>query len=166
MPEDPLEAVKQLPVIPYFWEDLAWLVRTVIAGLLAACIGNERERAGKAAGLRTHVLVGIASATFVGAGRFEPEVNGISVDPLRVVAAVATGIGFLGAGIIFVSPDRDRVRGLTTAASIWATASIGIAVALDRITYAIIVTGILYIVLHQLRFSAKSESAKRLESRH
>lgn len=108
-------------------------MRLVAAALLAGVLGWERERAGKNAGLRTHMLVGIASALFMVLSeavllRSAPDPTGSTrLDLLRVVQAVATGVGFLGAGTIFVRHEQFRVKGLTTAASIWATSAVGLA---------------------------------------
>ncbi len=143
--------------VPYFWEmareDIFWVGRTVLAGVIAAVIGIEREKAGKAAGVRTHMLVGIASCTFASVGNMvSGDANDFRFDPLRAVAAVATGIGFLGGGIIFVTDRRDHVRGLTTAASIWATSAIAVTVAFGNFVFAISMAIILYGVLHWTRF--------------
>ncbi len=98
-----------------------------LALLLSAIVGLEREIRQKSAGLRTHTLVGVGAALFMLISKYgfddvlEP--GRVVVDPSRVAAQIVTGIGFLGAGIIFVR--RDAVRGLTTAAAIWVTAAIG-----------------------------------------
>src|SRR6202451_1751525 len=98
-----------------------------VALVLSAAIGLEREIRQKSAGLRTHTLVGVGAALFMLISKYgftdvlEPRL--IVLDPSRVAAQVVTGVGFLGAGLIFVR--RDSVRGLTTAASIWVTAAIG-----------------------------------------
>lgn len=97
--------------------------------VLSAAIGLERQLRAKSAGLRTHTLVGVGSALFMLVSKFgfADVSNGSTVilDPSRVAAQVVSGIGFIGAGLIFVR--RDDVRGLTTAASIWLTAAIGMA---------------------------------------
>jgi putative Mg2+ transporter-C (MgtC) family protein len=91
---------------------------------LASVVGFERELRKKDAGLRTHTLVGVGAALFTLAGRFGfPEST--TFDPSRIAAQVASGIGFIGAGVIFLR--RDVVRGLTTAATIWLVAAIGLA---------------------------------------
>lgn len=141
----------------YVWdlvnEEVFWVGRAVLAGALAAMIGAEREQAGKAAGIRTHMLVGIASCTFASVGTMAALDRGEApLDSLRAVAAVATGIGFLGGGIIFVTPRRDHVRGLTTAASIWATAAISVTVAFGQYVFATMMAVILYGVLHSINF--------------
>src|SRR5690606_27900723 len=109
--------------------ELEALGRVIVATLLALPAGWERERHRRPAGLRTHMLVGAGTAAFVVIG----ELFGVSyagndvveVDPARTIQAVAVGVGFLGAGTIFLA--GGRVRGLTTAASIWATSAIGAA---------------------------------------
>ena len=98
-----------------------------LALLLSSLIGLEREMQQKSAGLRTHTLVGVGAALFMLVSKYgfndvlSP--GQVVLDPSRMAAQIVTGVGFLGAGIIFVR--RDSVRGLTTAASIWVTAAIG-----------------------------------------
>jgi len=130
--------------------DYAILIRLVVAALLAGALGWEREQAGKSAGLRTHVVVGIAAALYMGLAELitaEPGSAGRG-DATRAIQAVAVGIGFLGGGIIFV--HDDRVQGLTTAASIWATAAVGIAAGLGHFRLAAGATLLLVLVLHVL----------------
>lgn len=109
------------------------LVRLGLVGLLAGAIGVERELRDHDAGLRTHLLVGVGAALFVMAGNFAwtelsfGNSSGVVLDPSRVVAYVVTGVGFLGAGAIIKS--GSGVRGLTTAASLWVVAAIGVVVA-------------------------------------
>jgi putative Mg2+ transporter-C (MgtC) family protein len=100
-----------------------------LALLLSAAIGLERELRQKSAGLRTHTLVGAGAALFMLISKYgftdvlEPRL--IVLDPSRVAAQIVTGVGFLGAGLIFVR--QDAVRGLTTAAAVWLTAAVGAA---------------------------------------
>lgn len=104
------------------------LVLLLFCVVLCAVIGIERQLSQKSAGLRTHVLVGLGSAgfTLVSAYGFAGGEGSASVvDPTRIAAQIVSGIGFLGAGLIFMR--RDVVRGLTTAASIWLTAAVGMA---------------------------------------
>lgn len=130
--------------------DFVILGRLVVAGLLAGVLGWEREQAGKSAGLRTHMLVGIAAALYTGLAEVASvELGPGRSDPIRAIQAVAMGIGFLGGGIIFVNRN-DRVQGLTTAASIWATAAMGIAAGLAHFRLAAGVTVLLAVVLHVL----------------
>ena len=137
-------------------DDLAVLVRLIIATALAGALGWEREATGKAAGLRTHMLVGMGSALFVSLARliildFQGFGDQLQFDPIRIVEAIVAAIGFLGAGTIFVARGHDRVSGLTTAASIWATAGVGIAVGLERYVLAVGTTVLVLVVLHTLR---------------
>lgn len=110
--------------------------------LLSACIGVEREMRQKNAGLRTHTLVGLGAALFMMVSKFgfdDVVVRGlIVVDPSRVAAQIVSGIGFIGAGLIFVR--RDSVRGLTTAASVWVTAAVGAAAGAGLVLLAAEVT--------------------------
>lgn len=119
--------------------ELFLLLRVALAGVLAAVVGYERETAGQSAGLRTHMLVAMSAALFVGLGEMavrnfpDPPVAPsaeMRYDPIRVIQAVVIGIGFLGGGIIFVNREHTRTIGLTTAASVWATSGIGIATGL------------------------------------
>lgn len=103
------------------------IVRLLLAVVLGGIIGFERERHGRAAGLRTHVLVCVGSAMATLIGHYCLTLADYSGDPLRIGAQVLSGVGFLGAGTI-ISNGRFQVTGLTTAAGLWATASIGLAV--------------------------------------
>jgi putative Mg2+ transporter-C (MgtC) family protein len=123
-----------------------------LAFLLSALIGLEREFRQKAAGLRTHTLVGVAAALFMLVSKYgfsDVVVSGrITLDPSRVAAQIVSGIGFLGAGIIFVR--RDAVRGLTTAAVVWLVAAIGMACAGGLAGLALAVTALYFIALYAL----------------
>jgi len=137
--------------------DLVILSRLVVAALLSGVLGWERERAGKSAGLRTHMLVGIAAALYTGLAEVASvELGAGRSDPIRAIQAVAMGIGFLGGGIIFVNRN-DRVEGLTTAASIWATAAMGVAAGVGHFRLAAGVTVLLAVVLHVLARFDRSE---------
>ncbi len=106
------------------WE---FLWRLLLAGILGAIIGLDREYRAKEAGLRTHFLVAIGSALFMIVSQFGFQGSpSASFDPSRVAAQVVSGIGFIGAGTIII--QKQFVRGLTTAAGLWATAGIGLAV--------------------------------------
>lgn len=116
-------------------------LRLLIAALLGAALGFERESRGKAAGVRTHMLVAIGAALFV----LIPQQAGITNNDLtRVMQGVIAGIGFLGAGAILKRSDTEdadeRVSGLTTAASIWMTAAIGMAAGFGREATAVVST--------------------------
>lgn len=103
-------------------------VRLLVAAILGGVLGLQRERHGKAAGVRTHMLVALGAALFV----LVPQQWGMKEEDLsRVIQGVVAGVGFLCAGSILKSDD-DHVRGLTTAAGIWLTAAIGVAAGLGR----------------------------------
>lgn len=111
--------------------------------VLCALIGIERQYRQKAAGFRTHVLVGTGATAFtlVSAFGFEPVLGtDVTLDPSRIAAQIVTGIGFLGAGVIFTR--RDVVRGLTTAATIWVAAAVGMAAGAGMVSLAIGLTGV------------------------
>jgi putative Mg2+ transporter-C (MgtC) family protein len=107
--------------------ELELIGRIALAGLLGALLGLERELRGKDPGIRTHALVALGAAVFTVAGAygFSDIDKGPNVDPARIAAQVATGIGFIGAGAVLRS--GESVRGLTTAASLWVSAAIGVA---------------------------------------
>ena len=120
------------------------LVRLGLAVLLGALIGYERERRDSAAGLRTHMLVALGTALFV----LVPQQAGLSAADLsRVIQGVVAGVGFLGAGAVIKHAESGVVQGLTTAAGIWATAAIGVAVGLGREATAIASTVIVVVIL-------------------
>ena len=122
------------PISDLSWEnELIALMRVIIAGLLGLVIGFERTRRQKEAGLATHFIVAAASALFTCIST--SLVTTVGVDGERIAAQVVSGVGFLGAGMIFFR--RESLRGLTTAAGIWATAAIGMAVAVGQIIVAI-----------------------------
>ncbi len=120
------------------------VLRLLLAAALGAVIGYQRERANKPAGLRTHILISLGSALFTVVSIFG---FGDGVDVSRVAAGVVTGIGFIGAGVIFRGIRGDHVAGLTTAASVWATASIGLAAGAGMYLIATVVAAIAVLVL-------------------
>ncbi len=123
--------------------ELEMALRLVLAAALGAIIGYQRERAGKPAGLRTHMLISIGSALFTVAS-----VSGFTgtVDPTRIAAGIVTGIGFLGAGAI-LHREGGIVAGLTTAATIWVSAAIGLAAGAGLYLISAVATGLVLIVL-------------------
>jgi putative Mg2+ transporter-C (MgtC) family protein len=131
------------PTAP-FWssngqEALLW--PALLALVLSALIGIEREVRAKSAGLRTHTLVGVGAALFVLVSKFgfsDVIGNQVSLDPSRVAAQVVSGIGFVGGGLIFVR--RDIVRGLTTAASVWLVAAVGMAAGAGLVLVSVVAT--------------------------
>ncbi|HET6436811.1 MAG TPA: MgtC/SapB family protein [Anaeromyxobacter sp.] len=133
--------------------DLLVLGRLLLAAVLGGALGWERFRAGKWVGVRTLMVVAMASALFVCASLYEaPRVSGqLRGDPIWAIQAIAVGIGFMGAGIIHV--DREGgVRGLTTAATAWATAAVGIAVALGHYLLAAGATALLLLIMRLVSF--------------
>jgi len=111
------------------------LTRLLLAALLGGVLGYEREQRGKAAGIRTHMLVAMGAALFV----LVPQLGGMAAaDVSRVIQGLVTGIGFLGAGAIIKHRDEEDVQGLTTAAGIWMTAAIGVACGLGRESTALL----------------------------
>jgi putative Mg2+ transporter-C (MgtC) family protein len=110
-------------------------IRLVLAAVLGGLLGAERESMGKAAGLRTHMLVALGAALFA----LVPAELGQSEGELgRVIQGVATGIGFIGAGTILKRSDEQEITGLTTAAGLWLTAAIGLAVGAGRIWLSVV----------------------------
>ncbi|MED5618553.1 MgtC/SapB family protein [Ideonella sp. BN130291] len=131
-------------------------VRLLVAVLLGGVLGYERELRGAPAGLRTHMLVALGSALFV----LVPEQAGVSpADLTRVLQGVVSGIGFLGAGAILKLDHERNVQGLTTAASIWATAAIGIAAGLGRELTATLATVLALVILTVLRWFEQRRGA-------
>jgi putative Mg2+ transporter-C (MgtC) family protein len=120
------------------------VLRLLLAAALGAVIGYQRERANKPAGLRTHILISLGSALFTVVSIFG---FGDGVDMSRVAAGVVTGIGFIGAGVIFRGMRGDHVMGLTTAASVWVTAAIGLAAGAGMYLIATVVAAIAVLVL-------------------
>ena len=125
--------------------DYEVLIRLVVAAIAGGLIGLEREALHKPAGVRTHMLVSLGSALFVLA-----TLSIIPDEVGRIIAGIATGIGFLGAGTIFRS--KDHVKGLTTAASIWAVAAIGLTVGGGQYVLAIAATILVILILQLKRF--------------
>jgi putative Mg2+ transporter-C (MgtC) family protein len=118
--------------------------RLMLAGLLGGCLGYERQSKGKSAGLRTHMLVSLGAAVFVMGPRLAGfEESGMS----RVIQGVVAGIGFLGAGAIVKGRPGEDVQGLTTAASIWMTAAIGVTAGMGRASTAILSATLALLVL-------------------
>ncbi len=148
------------------------VVRLGMAGLLGGLLGWEREHRGKAAGVRTHMLVSMGAALFV----LVAEQEGIApADNSRVLQGIIAGVGFLGAGTILKSDGAHQIRGLTTAAGIWLTAAIGVAAGLGREATALLSTLMALLVLaaeplaqrllHGRRAPAESDAAAAGERR-
>ncbi|WP_417330434.1 MgtC/SapB family protein [Halomonas cupida] len=134
-------------------EFIVAMIRLLFAALLGGLLGLEREQRGKPAGVRTHMLVCMGAALFI----FIPQQAGISdVEMSRVIQGVIAGIGFLCAGTIITGKDDQGASGLTTAAGVWFTAAIGVAVGLGREQTAVICTALAWIVLYVVPFFTRS----------
>ena len=132
-------------------------LRLLIAAILGGLLGFERERKGKAAGLRTHMLVALGAALFV----LIPQQAGVSdADLTRVLQGLVAGIGFLGAGTIIKGSGDEEIKGLTTAAGIWLTAAIGVAAGMGREATAVLSTLIALVILYTV-----PKIARRFENR-
>jgi putative Mg2+ transporter-C (MgtC) family protein len=122
--------------------------RLLLAAVLGGFLGWDRERMGKAAGLRTHMLVTAGSALFV----LVPQQMGMGAEALaRVIQGLITGLGFIGGGAILKLADEKRVQGVTTAAGIWLTAGIGVAAGLGRGMMAVLAAIVAFAILALLR---------------
>lgn len=167
-----VEAVSPLTGAPLGGQGWLQIGELGLALLLSACIGLEREIRQKNAGLRTHTLVGLGAALFMLVSKYGfsdvIETGRIILDPSRMAAQIVSGIGFIGAGLIFVR--RDSVRGLTTAASVWLTAAVGCAagaglpvLAATAVgAYLLIIAFFFPAVTHRLPRSATAVSSLRV----
>jgi putative Mg2+ transporter-C (MgtC) family protein len=147
--------------------ELHWgevLLRVVLAGALGGAIGAERELREREAGLRTHMLVAVGAALFTIVSAYAwtdfsfSTREGITFDPTRIAAQIVTGIGFLGAGAII--RQGLSIRGLTTAATLWVTAAIGMAVGAGYYGGAVITTAVVLISLWPLRILAHRATSR------
>ena len=129
---------------------LNWMsyFKLILAALVAALIGYDREKQNKAAGIRTNVIVSVISCLIMIISIEVSKVNldlGITGDPARLAAQVISGIGFLGAGTII--KQEDKVEGLTTAASLWGVAGLGLAIGYGMFDISIVATLIIFVSL-------------------
>lgn len=135
-----------------------FLLRLIVACLLGTLIGLDREYRAKEAGFRTHFLVSLGSALIMIVSQYGFQdiirENGVTLDPSRVAAQVVSGIGFIGAGTILI--QKKFVRGLTTAAGLWATAGIGLAIGAGMFIVGIAATVFTLIGLEALTYLFKS----------
>ena len=137
-----------------FLTQIDWLIRLILAGICGYAIGYERNSRSKNAGTRTHLIVALSAALMIIVSKYGfmdiISTHGINLDPSRIAAQIVSGIGFLGAGLIFV--HNQSVRGLTTAAGIWATSGIGMAIGSGLYFIGIVATLLILlfqIILHQ-----------------
>jgi putative Mg2+ transporter-C (MgtC) family protein len=120
------------------------VIRLIAAAVLGAAIGIERQRAGKSAGVRTHMLVTVGTTVFLLAcTRYGMNLDGMS----RVIQGIVTGIGFIGAGTILKLEGENEVKGLTTSAGIWMAAAIGVSVGLGALGLAVMTTLLALVIL-------------------
>jgi len=140
------------------------LIRIFLSVILGGIIGFERSKKGRPAGLRTHILVAMGSCLIMVTSLYIYELykGKASLDPARIAAGVVTGIGFLGAGTIIRSPQE--VKGLTTAASIWVSAGIGLAVGSGLYFASFLVTILTFGTLFYLRKVETTIEIKNLKS--
>ena len=139
---------------PELWVQVEYLVRIFVAACLGLLIGSERKNRNKSAGIRTHVIVALGAALIMVVSKYG-FMDVEKADAARVAAQVVSGIGFLGAGVIFVR--NNLVNGLTTAAGIWATAGVGLALGAGmyvvRISSALLVL-LIQFVMHRVAYFA------------
>lgn len=135
------------------------ILRLLIAAILGGIMGFEREQKGKAAGLRTHMLVALGAALFV----FIPQQAGVSnADLTRVLQGLVAGVGFLGAGTIIKGSGEEEIKGLTTAAGIWLTAAIGVAAGMGREATAVLCTVLAMVILYTVpKFAGRFENHEK-----
>lgn len=139
----------------FFTEQIVFIFRIFLALVCGVVIGYERKNRGKGAGIRTHAIVALASALMMivskyGFSDLTDYAGARGADPARIAAQVVSGVGFLGAGMIYF--NRHLVKGLTTAAGIWATAGVGLAIGAGLYVIGIVATGLLVItqvILHK-----------------
>lgn len=124
--------------------EFALLPRLLIATVLGGILGYEREIHGRAAGIRTYAAVSLGAAMFTIINAHVPNLS----DHTRIVSNIVTGIGFLGAGIIFRDAGNGLITGLTTAATLWATAAIGVAAGFGMYVISIFSMAILFLLLY------------------
>lgn len=137
-----------MSVFTSFSTEIDWFCRLLIAALCGGAIGYERATQRKSAGLRTHMVVAVAAALFMLVSKYGffdiLNLHNIALDPSRIAAQIVTGISFIGAGTILVR--KEQVSGLTTAAGVWATAAIGMAIGAGMYFIGIICTVLLFLI--------------------
>ena len=144
--------------VPYIWTQMEYLLRILIAAFLGLLIGNERKNRNKSAGIRTHAIVALGAALMMVVSKYG-FFDGYEADASRIAAQVVSGVGFLGAGVIFVR--NNLVNGLTTAAGMWATAGVGLAMGSGMyvigISSALLII-VMQFVMHKIAYFAKTAS--------
>lgn len=153
------------PIFDFNDTDTVMLVaaRLSLAAMLGLVLGIGRERLRKSAGMRTHMVVSVGSAMFV----LCPILAGLSGDGYsRVIQGITQGIGFLGAGTIIKLSDKAEVKGLTTAASTWLTAAVGVSCGMGKFWLAIVGAGIAWLVLVPLGVAERRWQQRNQTSTH
>lgn len=137
-----------MSVFTSFSTEIDWFCRLLIAALCGGAIGYERATQRKSAGMRTHMVVAVAAALFMLVSKYGffdiLNLHNVALDPSRIAAQIVTGISFIGAGTILVR--KEQVSGLTTAAGVWATAAIGMAIGAGMYFIGIICTVLLFLI--------------------
>lgn len=150
-----------LAFLDYGWNILEWLLRILVAGLCGGLVGAERSKRFKDAGVRTHCVVAMSAAVFMIISKYafadiSAGTNGVNnADASRIASQVVTGISFIGAGAIF--KNGSLVRGITTAAGIWATSAIGMAIGSGLYVIGIVATVLVLVVqfiMHKIKIGA------------
>lgn len=156
-----------------FSTELDWILRLIVAALCGSAIGYERATQRKSAGIRTHMVVAIAAALFMIVSKYGffdlLNLHDIALDPSRIAAQIVTGISFIGAGTILVR--KEQISGLTTAAGVWATAAIGMAIGAGMYLIGIASTLLLFLIqiifhddsfinfiIHHVRFNVQIDA--------
>lgn len=144
------------------------IYRLMLAALLGAILGFEREYVGKSAGLRTYTLVSFGSALFtiLSDEGLRNYIGITSFDPSRVISQIIVGVGFIGAGLIIFQEKENKVHGLTTAAGLWVIAGIGSAVGLKYYIPAIFSTIFILIVLSSTRYLKLEERIQKFREKN
>lgn len=147
------------------------VLRLVVAMVVGSVIGFERELRDKTAGLRTHILVAVGSATYmiiageiIASSRDSPAAEVLRIDPMRVVEGLIGGVGFLGAGAII--QERRRIRGMTTAANLWMTAALGASAGLGFFRATGLALGAVFLILVPVRYLEVRLHPKRRSMRN
>lgn len=161
-------------MLDIFWQELTSglqdskqltqvVIRLLAATILGGIVGVQRESSKKPAGLRTHMLVSLATAAFVTSSSVSMSSDGLS----RVIQGIVTGIGFIGAGTILKLNAEHEIKGLTTAASVWMTAAIGVTVGLGRLGIGLMVTAlaVLILALEKIERRIESKRAQRFKDK-
>jgi putative Mg2+ transporter-C (MgtC) family protein len=153
-------------VPPALWstsDQWSLLLPVLVALVLSTTIGLEREAWAKSAGLRTHALVGVGSAVFMVISKYGFAdmlgIDNVALDPTRIAAQIVSGIGFLGGALIFVR--QDAVRGLTTAATVWVVAAVGMACGAGLPVLAVAATGGHFVITRGLTPLGRATARRR-----